>query len=156
MVPINYQDWLQCFETLSTGRVTYEYIMGFRAGRCPGIETVENKFQTHVVETVNNMFSRITRQCTKQVNGILEERDFSETEILFKRISKEMEKCRFYMEIPFLSNEFVKQLDKQFQSEKKRYWNELYCFLMEAADETEQSDMYDMLFYLKRINSKER
>lgn len=153
MVPTNYQEWLGCLEKIAGQNVSFEYIDQMKYGSCPGIQTVEDRFNDRIVETVNKMLSRMTKQCTCRLNEMLEEGDFSETEVVFRRSYKEMEKCRFYREISFLNEDFVVQLDQKVVAEKQRYWKEVYNYLTKIAEETEQSEIYDMLFYLKRLSN---
>lgn len=151
IVPQNYEQWLRIFSVLGTTTVPADNISELRNGICPGIEKVTFEFQKRLQETTNQMLTRITKKCTSAVNITLEERDFENIEVVMRRYRGEMKNCRFYLYINFLSSDYIEELDNQVTREIERYWKELQGYLWALVEETEDSRLYDMVYYLKRI-----
>ncbi len=151
--PQTYQQWLECFEMLSTGPVSGEYVESLKHGSCPGIEKMTAKFDERLQETVNRMMNRATKHCTRSLNEALEEGDFSYIEVILRRCRREIEHCRFYRELPFLQAEFRDRLDMQVVKETNRYWDRLKGYLAKLIEETESAELYDLLYYIKRLSA---
>ena len=151
VVPKNYEQWLRIFSVLSSTTVPTDNISELKNGICPGIEKVTFDFQKRLQETTNNMLTRITKKWTSAINVTLEEGDFENIEVVMRRFRGEMKNCRFYLYINFLSNDYIQELDKQVTCEIDRYWRELTAYLLSLVEETEDSRLYDMIYYLKRI-----
>lgn len=154
-VPKTYQQWMECLAYLSEKSVSDSYICLLKDGICPGIERVMTPFLERVQDTVNVMLNKTTKSCTRMVNELLEEGDFSNIETILYRSYSEMQRCRFYINIAFIPQKFVCELDKKTVSETERYWRELKRFFAELADETGDSNMYDILYYINRMMSKD-
>lgn len=149
--PQSYQQWLECFEILGTHPVSKDYMDTLKYGSCPGIENMTAKFHERLLETVNRMMNRATKHCTKRLNEALEDGDFSYIEVIMRRCRRDIDNCRFYRNIPFLQSEFRDELDIQVVKETKRYWDRLKGYLAELIEETESSELYDILYYIKRL-----
>lgn len=151
MVPQSYQQWLDCFELLSKNNVSAGYIEALEEGSCPGIDHLAAPFEERVQATVNQMLKRYTGMCTRSLNEALEEGDFSEVDVLLRRQRKNMNNCRFYRYIPFLRRGFQEALDAQVSKEIERYWREMKKYLSQLVEETESADLYDIIYYIKRL-----
>lgn len=151
VVPQTYEQWLKLFSILSSTTVSIDNIYNLNQGRCPGVEQVAPEFHKRVQDTVNRMLKRMTKQCTGAINTVLEEGDFVNFDVIIRRYRREMKKCRFYLYINFLQSEYVQELDDQVTKETQRYWKELYRYLMTVVEETENSEIYDMVYCLKKI-----
>lgn len=151
IVPKTYQQWLECFENLSKKAVADSYICSLKEGICPGIERVMVPFLERAQDTVNHMMNRTAKGCTRLINESLEEGDFSNMETILYRYYKEMMRCRFYLNIGFLPPQFVHELDQNTVSEINRYWEELKKSFEDLADETGDSNVYDILYYMNRL-----
>lgn len=155
-VPRSYEEWMACLTYLSQNPVSDEFISKLKQGTCPGIEQVMPQFLERIQDTVNQMVRRCTRNCTKRLNEALEEGDFSNLEAVFYRSCKEMKRCRFFLHICFIPNTFVQKLDECTVSEMHRYFAWIKKSLEELADDSGNSDMYDVLYYLNRLINKDR
>ena len=151
-----YQQWIGCLEHLSNKKVTDEFVEKLQYGRCPGIETVMPQFLERVQDTVNQMLNRSTRTCTTLLNESLEDGDFSNVESIMYRSFRDIKRCRFYLNIQFIPESFVFELDKKTVSETNRYWKEVNRALTQLAEETGNEDVYDLLYYLNRLIKKDR
>lgn len=120
------------------------------------MDHVNPQFLERLQDTVNHMLNRSAKSCTKLLNESLEEGDLSNVEIVLKRHYKEMMRCRFYLNIPFIPEEYVDKLDKRTVSEIGRYWNTMRTYLIDLTDETGNSDLYDMVYYMNRLVTKDR
>lgn len=155
-IPNTYQQWISCFEFLSKRTVSDEYIEMLKAGSCPGINNVIAQFLARLQETVNNMLNRSTRSCTKLLNESLEEGDFSNIEVILRRHYKEMMRCRFYLNISFIPDEYVSELDNTTVSEIRRYWKTMKKYFVDLTEETGNSDLYDMVYFIDRLVTKDK
>ena len=113
-------------------------------------------FLDRLQDTVNSMLQRAVTRCTRSLNTCLEEGDLSNLELLLGRSHREMQRCRFYLRIRFLPPDFVRELDRQTLSETGRFWAELRGALADMAEETGNSDIYDILYYVDRLIKKDR
>lgn len=160
MVNVNelrtYQQWIGCLEHLSKKKVTDEFIENLQYGLCPGIEMVMPQFLERVQDTVNQMMNRSTRICTALLNESLEDGDFSNVESIMNRCFRDINQCRFYLNIKFIPESFVYELDEKTVSETNRYWKEVNKALTRLAEETGNEDVYDLLYYLNRLIKKDR
>ena len=154
--PKTYQEWLACFDTLSKKSVSEEEIDGLKYGVCPGIESVYIQFFDRVQDTVNAIIKRVTKNCTRRVNECLEEGDFSNIEVILRRYYKELLNCRFYIHISFIEKSDVLLLDKVTISEINRYWQNMKHFFEVLSDETNNADLYDMVYFINRLVIKEK
>lgn len=150
-VPQNYEQWLEIFTLLGSTPVSMEKINDLQYASCPGVERVYLEFCKKLQDTVNEMLKRITRKCTSAVNLALNEGQFDDFEIIVRRCQREMKTCRFYNQITFLEHDYIEELDRQVVSEMKRYWKEMRKYLMDLLDESDNTGLYDMVYYLKRI-----
>ncbi len=154
--PKTYQQWMECLDYLSKRNVTDEYIEGLRKGVCPGIDKVMIQFLERVQDTVNLMLNRYTKNCTRLLNESLEQHDYSNIEVILYRNYKSMKRCRFYLNIRFIPETYVKELDQRTVSEINRFWNELVAALETMAEESGESNVYDIIYYTNRMIRKDR
>lgn len=151
-----YQQWIGCLDYLSKKKVTDEFINNLKYGLCPGIEMVMPHFLERVQDTVNQMMNRSTRTCTALLNESLEDGDFSNVESNLYRCYRDIKHCRFYLNIKFIPESFVIELDEKTVSETNRYWKQVYKVLTQLAEETGNEEIYDLLYYMNRLIKKDR
>jgi len=151
-----YQQWIGCLDYLSKKKVTDEFIDNLKYGLCPGIEMVMPHFLERVQDTVNQMMNRSTRICTALLNESLEDGDFSNVESNLYRCYRDIKHCRFYLNIKFIPESFVIELDEKTVSETNRYWKEVHKVLTQLAEETGNEEIYDLLYYMNRLIKKDR
>lgn len=151
-----YQQWIGCLDYLSKKKVTDEFIDKLKYGLCPGIEMVMPHFLERVQDTVNQMMDRSTRICTALLNESLEDGDFSNVEANLYRCYRDIKRCRFYLNIKFIPESFVIELDEKTVSETNRYWKEVHKVLTQLAEETGNEEIYDLLYYMNRLIKKDR
>lgn len=149
--PKTYQEWMSCFEYLSNRIPSDKDISLIYEGICPGVETVQVQFMERLNETVNNMLNLSTKNCTRLLNEALEEGDLSNIETILRRGYKDIQRCRFYRSVEFIPIEYVKELDSKTVSEINRYWNLMKRFFCDLVDETNNSDLDDMVYYVNRL-----
>ena len=155
-IPATYREWMVCFTFLRSRPVTDDFLDRLEQGSCPGVEQVMAGFLDRLQDTVNSMLQRAVTRCTRSLNTCLEEGDLSNLELLLGRSHREMLRCRFYLRIRFLPPDFVRELDRQTLSETGRFWTELRGALADMAEETGNSDIYDILYYVDRLIKKDR
>lgn len=155
-IPATYREWMVCFTFLRSRPVTDDFLDRLEQGSCPGVEQVMAGFLDRLQDTVNSMLQRAVTRCTRSLNTCLEEGDLSNLELLLGRSHREMQRCRFYLRIRFLPPDFVRELDRQTLSETGRFWTELRGALADMAEETGNSDIYDILYYVDRLIKKDR
>lgn len=149
--PETYGDWLKCFEILASGSVSQHFLDMIECGICPEYEHLEERFLERLQYTVKEMLTRSVKRCNKNLNELLEDGDFSSMEVFLRRSYTEMDRCRFYRKITFLKGEFLNELDLQVVAEKTRYWSELKQYLTDIAEESGNSELYDTVYYMKRL-----
>jgi len=154
--PKTYKEWIECLAILSERTTTTKEIEILKYGSCPGIESVYNQFFERVQETVNIMLNRIIKNCTRCVNECLAEDDYSNIEVILIRFYKELLSCRFYIHISFLENKDVQMLDEATISEIDRYWQTIKKYFADLSDETNSSELYDMVYFINRLVTKEK
>ena len=155
-VPVTYREWMVCFVYMRSRPVTDAFLDRLGQGSCPGVEQVMTGFLERLQDTVNSMLQRAVTHCTRSLNTCLEEGDYSNLETILGRSRREMQRCRFYLRIRFLPPDFVRELDRQTLSETGRFWTELRGALADMAEETGNSDIYDILYYVDRLIKKDR
>lgn len=153
--PKTYQQWIGCLEYLKEKNVSDEFLDSLRGAVCPGVENVMESFLERIQKTVNVMLNRCTRNCTRLLKDSMEEHDFSNVEVMLYRNYRAMQKCRFYLNISFIPEKFVEELDRRTVTEIKRYWRELRIALEESAEESGDSSIYDIIYYMNKLMNKE-
>lgn len=143
-------------EKLSKQSMTVEEIENLKYGICPGLKSVYTRFFEYVQDTVNAMMKRVVKNCTRCVNECLEEGDFSNVQVILARASLELQKCRFYTHISFLEQSDVLALDRETRAEIIRYWQTMKNFFVNLSDENENTDLFDMVYFINRLLIEEK
>lgn len=153
--PKNYQQWMECLEYLSRKPVSDEFVSKLKGGSCPGIESVMPQFLERIQGTVNHMLNRCSKTCTASLSDFLEEGDFSNMEQVLYRSYRDMKRCRFYLNIGFIPQVYVQELDEKTVSEIRRYWRELGRAMEDLAEESGSEYVYDTLYWIRRLINKD-
>lgn len=149
--PTDYREWLEVFRILEKRSLHSEEWEMLSRGTIYGFDRVQEQFLEKLEHVINEMLKRATKRCTKALIISLEDGDYSSLQMILRRGKRELDECRFSRELTFLPREIAEDLDRQVLETIRNYWQEWIKNMKEAAMESEQRDVFDMLYYLRRL-----
>jgi len=151
-VPSTYQDWLDCLDMMKSGTgVNAELFEAVCRGTFSGTELTRNALQRQIVETVNALLNKSIKKFTGGLNDNLMFNELQQTELLFKRLKREINSSMFFMRLAFLPMEFRAELEASVKEQMGDFWADTVKLLHEQAVELSNPDLEDVLLLVNRI-----
>lgn len=150
-IPSSYPEWLAFLQLLEDGRLPEYGPEELTDGICPGIGAVLPSFAGRLEQTADTMVKRIAARGVRCLNEAMENRDFSMTEITLRRLEREWAWSRYFRFLRFLPEELREELDLAVLREQQRFRRELLQWLADAADETGDPELFDLLYAVRRM-----
>ena len=142
--PSTYQDWLVCFDMMKNGSgADTEVFDAACMGSFVGSDLTKNALQKQIVETVKRFI--------RNLNENIAFNELSQTELLFKRLKKDVAKSLFFTKLSFLPKDFRSDLENSVKEQMSGFWEDTIKFLYEQSLEFSNSELEDVLFLVKRI-----
>lgn len=126
------------------------YDAAFR-GSFVGSDLTKNALQKQIVETVNAILDKSVKRFIRNLNENIEFNEFLQTELLFKRLKKDVNKSLFFTRLTFLPGGFRKELEDSVKDQMNGFWNNTIKFLYEQSLEFSNFELEGILFLVKRI-----
>lgn len=151
-VPSTYQDWLACFDIMKNGSCAdTEVFDAAGMGSFIGSELTKVALQNQIVETVNAYLDKCVKRFIRNLNTNIEFNELSQTELLFKRLKKDVAKSLFFTHLSFLPTNFRLELEDSVKKQMIKFWDSTIQFLYDQSLEFSNAELEDLLFLLKRI-----
>ena len=151
-VPSTYQDWLLCFDVMKNGSGADNDVFDAACmGSFVGSDLAKNALQKQIVETVNALLDKSVKRFIRNLNENIAFNELSQTELLFKRLKKDIAKSLFFTELTFLPKSFRNELEDSVKEQMSNFWKDTIQFLYDQSLEFSNSDLEDVLFLVKRI-----
>lgn len=151
-VPSTYQDWLVCFDMMKNGSCADTEVFDAACmGSFVGSDLTKNALQKQIVETVNAFLDKSVKRFTRNLNENIAFNELSQTEMLFKRLKKDVAKSLFFTKLSFLPRNFRTELENSVKEQMSSFWEDTIKFLYEQSLEFSNSELEDVLFLVKRI-----
>lgn len=150
--PSTYQDWLVCFDMMKNGSgADTEVFDAACMGSFVGSDLTKNALQKQIVETVNAFLDKSVKRFIRNLNENIAFNELSQTELLFKRLKKDVAKSLFFTKLSFLPKDFRSDLEDSVKEQMSGFWEDTIKFLYEQSLEFSNSELEDVLFLVKRI-----
>ena len=150
--PTTYQEWLSCFEIMKNSSAAGNEVFDIVCrGSFAGSDLTRNALQKQIAETVNDVLDKSVKRFIRSLNENIAFNDFSQTELLFKRLKKDISKSLFFTRLSFLPEEFRRELEESVKNQMSGFWKDTVKFLYEQSLEFSNSDLEDVIFLIKRI-----
>ena len=151
-VPSTYQDWLLCFDVMKNGSGADNDVFDAACmGSFVGSDLTKNALQKQIVETVNALLDKSVKRFIRNLNENIAFNELPQTELLFKRLKKDIAKSLFFTELTFLPKSFRNELEDSVKEQMSNFWKDTIQFLYDQSLEFSNSDLEDVLFLVKRI-----
>lgn len=151
-VPTTYQDWLICFDMMKNGSgADNEVFDAACKGSFVGSDLTKNALQKQIVETVNALLDKSVKRFIRNLNENIAFNELSQTELLFKRLKKDVAKSLFFTELTFLPKSFRNELEDSVKEQMSNFWKDTIKFLYDQSLEFSNSELEDVLFLVRRI-----
>ena len=150
--PSTYQEWLECLAMMKSGPIAgNEAFLSARNGKFVGSAVTKTDLQKQIVETINTVLNNCAKRFVRNLNECFAFSEFSQIELLFKRLKKDIHTVMFFSDLPFLPEKFRKELEGSINDQMGGIWNETIRFLEAESLEYPNSDLDDTIFLVKRI-----
>lgn len=149
--PQTYQEWLDCFAQMKHSNISDEHIDLICQGTLKGDEQTSQRFRLHIVNLMNDMIDGRTKKFIKQLNLLLEFNELPGVTELFKKFRKDIKQCLFFSRIEWLPMEFRQDLFQSVEIQTSDFLKKVTDYLRNQAFETNNCDMEDTLYQIKRI-----
>ena len=120
-------------------------------GSFAGSDLTRNALQKQIVETVNAVLDRSVKRFIRNLNENIAFNEFLQTELLFKRLKKDVHRSLFFTRLSFLPKEFRAELETSVRDQMCRFWDDTIRFLYDQSLEFSNPELEDTLFLVKRI-----
>lgn len=150
-IPASYQEWMDCMKHLETQVVQKEDLFMLEKGSIPAGGYIADKFQTHVVHTVDAMLKRYVRRFNHSLKVSMESGDFESIPFLCQRLQKEVEYCFFFRHILFLEKTFASDLEREVKKQIFLFWNNTLHEMERIYKESNHRQLEDVIYTLKRM-----
>ena len=139
--PSTYQDWLVCFDMMKNGSgADTEVFDAACMGSFVGSDLTKNAF-----------LDKSVKRFIRNLNENIAFNELSQTELLFKRLKKDVAKSLFFTKLSFLPKDFRSDLENSVKEQMSGFWEDTIKFLYEQSLEFSNSELEDVLFLVKRI-----
>jgi len=149
--PRTYQEWLDCFAHMKESKINDEYIEMLSKASLVSNQQMSDKFQVHIVKLLNDMLDVRTKIFIKELNLLLKVNDIVDVVALFKKFSKEIKHCLFFNNMEFMPVSFRKELFTSVERQTNEFLQKLLKHLSTQALETNNFELEDALFQIRRI-----
>ena len=150
--PTTYSEGLSCFDRMknepAAGNEVFDIVC---EGSFAGSDLTRNALQKQIVETVNAVLDRSVKRFIRNLNENIAFNELSQTELLFKRLKKDVHRSLFFTRLSFLPKEFRAELEGSVKDQMCRFWDDTIRFLYDRSLEFSNSELEDLLFLVKRI-----
>lgn len=150
-IPATYQEWLEYMKKLEAMPVYEEDILLLEQGSLPPGGFVADKFQAHVVETVDVMLKRYVRKFNRLVNESMELGTVGDVQILCLRLRREMGNCFFFKHIRFLEKEFARELEKELNLQITLFWKRELREIIRLNEQAYYPELEDLIYSMRRM-----
>lgn len=150
--PSTYQEWLVCFDMIKNGTgADNELFEAVGMGTFVGSDLTKNALQKQIVETVNAFLDKSAKRFIRNLNENIAFNELCQTELLFKRLKKDVSKSLFFKKLTFLPESFRLELEESVKEQMSNFWEATTKFLHNQSLEFSNSDLEDLLFLVNRI-----
>ena len=150
--PSTYQDWLVCFDIMKNGSdADNEVFDAACMGSFVSSDLMKNALQKQIVETVNVFLDKSVKRFIRNLNKNIVFNELPQTELLFKRLKKDVAKSLFFSKLTFLPKDFRSELEDSVKEQMSNFWEDTIKFLYDQSLEFFNSELEDVLFLVKRI-----
>lgn len=149
--PKTYQEWLDCFAHMKEYRISEEYIEILSKGSIHSNPQMANRFQTHIVNLINDMLDARTRRFIKELDQLMEFNDIGDVVLLFKKFNKEIKQCLFFSRLDCVTAGFKKELATSVEGQTIEFLRKVMNHLSVQAFETNNFEMEDALYQIRKI-----
>ena len=150
--PQTYPEWLRCFQTLAECATLDRGIADtISNGSFSGSANMMASFQRQLVTTLNTMLDKRMKRFVRNLNLLLENKDWWDLAPLFTKFQKEVNQCMFFTSFHFLEQSYLDELQASFSKQVTAFWNESVRFLQRLCAETGNVELDDSLYFIKRV-----
>ncbi len=149
--PSCYAEWLECFEYLCGHNADDEYIGLLKKGTCSDAGVSVEYLEKQLIRTLNIM---LTKYITDFNKTLVLYTDFGEYDRLyepFRTLARQAEKCLFFTELDFMSEEFRRSLRDSVIANTRDHWKRSADSIRNASLEGNSSVLEDQLYMIRRI-----
>ena len=128
--PSTYQEWLACFDMIKNGTgADNELFEAVGMGTFVGSDLTKNALQKQIVETVNAFLDKSAKRFIRNLNENIAFNELCQTELLFKRLKKDVSKSLFFKKLTFLPESFRLELEESVKEQMSNFWEATTKFL---------------------------
>lgn len=150
--PSTYQDWLIYFDIMKHGSgIDSDVYDALCMGSFVGSDLTRNALQKQIVETVNAVLDKGVKRFNRNFNENIAFNELSQTEVLFKRLKKDVLMSLFFTRLTFLPKDFRSELEDSVKVEMTRFWETTMKFLYDQSLEFSNPELENLLFLVKKI-----
>lgn len=150
--PCTYQDWLACFDRMKNASdADAEVFDAACMGVFTGSEQTKIALQRQLVETVNAFLEKRVKRFLRSLNENIAFNELPQTELLFKRLKRDVERSLFFTKLTFLPQSYRAELEASVKEQMSGFWDNTVSFLRKQSLEVCNAELEDVLFLVKRI-----
>lgn len=152
--PTDYSGWVECFEKLSDGIPDDEFNQIISQSTCPEYRGIKTYLHPQLEKAVNHIVNSCLSVFRRDVLNCFERQEIMGLHLVFIRFSRRINKCMFFIYIPFLEKTFKNDLYK----ETKRVINDFWLDLINSIknESNYNSLIQEELHIIKRIHLFEK
>ena len=151
--PSDYLHWLDCFELISTRRLSSEDIEKLKKGTCSDHRSSIDYLENELVKAINKMLLLCINDFKREINLYYSFGDNDSIYAAYRRLANRFEDCLFFNELTFLSEQFRKQLNASVCSEIDRFWDSYTQALYNQCIESNSRVLEDQLYYIRKLRA---
>lgn len=147
--PKTYQQWLDCFGYLAEHPGDVRAVELVRDGSYPGKPS--DAFLVRLSDTVGVLLSFFCQRFLRQLDQALEDSEPDLAPLLASRLRRDLHRCLFYRELPFLDGAYVQELDGGYTLQLQNFWRSFLTQLRRTARDSSDPRMEELMMELSRI-----
>ena len=150
--PRTYQQLLDCLSALSGTAADRSSVCAAMAqGSFAGSPAALVGLQEQMLLSIRNTLTRVTKRFLRELNDSLSFHDFTQTEVLCRRLRRDVQAVLFFRELEFLPQSYRDQLLGSITAEMTGFWDRVCRFLQQQVLEYPDPDLEDAVFLIGRI-----
>ncbi len=149
--PSCYSEWLVWFDYLQHNNIDSSALKLLKAGSCKDASAAVGYLEEQLVRTENVMLKRYIRQFAGNLEMYLAYGEYDQIYEPFRVLGKQFEKCLFFKELEFMSQEFRQSLENSVVANAMDCWNKAVRQIYDACMESNSYVLEDQLYMIKKI-----
>ena len=149
--PADYYSWVECLNSLQTGIPDETTLAVISRGNCPEYIGIKASIHSLTEKAVNAIIANCVKELKRDISKYADINEIDGFHLAFRRFSKRINGCMFFMGMSFLDDHFREELCRETVKQINNFWTETLDHIRKDTAAQDNVLMAEELFLIKRI-----